>query len=275
MELGRTQSIGNLLRDWRIRRRKSQLDLALDAEISTRHLSFVETGRAQPSREMIVHLAEQLEVPLRERNVLLTAAGFAPVFPERPLDDEALAVAKRTVDLILRGHEPNPALALDRHWNLTMANEAVNLLLKAVNPSQLQPPINVLRLSLHPAGLASQIVNYAEWRTHLLTRLSRQIEITANGVLVELERELKSYPVPRNAKTNQRSSQNDSLNIAVPFRLLTDEGELSFVSTTTVFGTPVDITLSELIIESFFPADAATAVYLFRGKQTSGDGDNN
>lgn len=269
MGLERTQSIGNLLRDWRLRRRKSQLDLALDAEISTRHLSFVETGRAQPSREMIVHLAERLEVPLRERNVLLTAAGFAPVFPERLLDDESLTAARRTVDLILRGHEPNPALALDRHWNLTAANEAVNFLLRAVAPSLLQPPVNVLRLSLHPAGLAPQIVNYAEWRTHLLARLSRQIEITADAVLVELERELKSYPPPANAKPNQRAGQNDLSDIAVPFRLATGEGELSFLSTTTVFGTPVDITLSELVIESFFPANADTADYLLRGKPSS------
>lgn len=275
MELARTQSIGKLLRDWRVRRRLSQLDLALDAEISTRHLSFVETGRAQPSREMIVHLAEQLEIPLRERNVLLTSAGFAPVFPERPLDDETLAAARKTVDLILRGHEPNPTLALNRHWDLITANRAVDFLLKAVNPSQLQPPVNVLRLSLHPEGLAPQIVNYAEWRTHLLARLSRQIEVTADAVLVELERELKSYPMPRNAKANQPINQNDSSNIAVPFRLSTDEGEISFLSTTTVFGTSVDVTLSELVIESFFPANAATADYLFRGNLTNGHGEVN
>jgi transcriptional regulator with XRE-family HTH domain len=273
METAGTQSIGNLLRDWRVRRRKSQLDLALDAEISTRHLSFVETGRAQPSREMVVHLAEQLEVPLREQNVLLTAAGFAPVFTERPLSDESLAAARKTVDLILRGHSPNPALALDRHWNLQAANEAVNFLLKAVSPSQLEPPINVLRLSLHPAGLAPQIVNYAEWRTHLLARLSRQIEVTADTVLINLERELKSYSSPPHAQTNQRTDQNALSNVAIPFRLSTDEGELSFISTTTVFGTPVDITLSELVIESFFPADAVTADYLFRKKLIAGDGE--
>lgn len=264
METVRKQTIGNLLRDWRVRRRKSQLDLALEAEISTRHLSFVETGRSAPSREMILHLAAQLDVPLRERNVLLTAAGFAPVFPETSLDDESLAAARRTIDLILRGHEPNPTLALDRHWNLIQANKAIDFLLKAVSPSQLQPPINVLRLSLHPEGLAPQIVNYAEWCAHLLARLSRQVEITADAVLIDLERELKSYAFPRNAKKNQPSGKIASPDIAVPLRLLVDETELSFISTTTVFGTPIDVTLSELAIESFFPADEKTAKMMHR-----------
>lgn len=259
-----TQSVGKLLRDWRERRRLSQLDLALEAEISTRHLSFVETGKSHPSREMIVHLAERLEVPLRERNVLLAAAGFAPVFSERPLDAESLTAARRTVDLILRGHEPNPTLALDRHWNLIAANKAVDFLLKAVNPLQLQPPINVLRLSLHPEGLAPQIVNYAEWHAHLLARLSRQIEITADAVLMDLERELKSYAYPRNAKKNQSSGKIALPDIAISFRLLIDETELSFISTTTVFGTPVGVTLSELVIESFFPADEKTAEVMSR-----------
>ena len=264
METAQTKKIGNLLRDWRVRRRKSQLDLALDAEISTRHLSFIETGRSRPSREMIFHLAEQLEIPLREQNVLLTAAGFAPVFPERPLTDKSLAAARKTVDFILRGFEPNPALALDRHWNLIAANRAVGFLLKAASPSQLLPPVNVLRLSLHAEGLAGQIVNYAEWRAHLLARLSRQIEITADSVLLELERELKSYPIPPNARKNERSGKANSSNIAIAFRFRIDETELSFLSTTTVFGTPVDVTLSELAIESFFPADAVTADYLSR-----------
>ena len=242
----------------------SQLDLALEAEISTRHLSFVETGRSLPSREMIFHLAEQLEIPLREQNVLLTAAGFAPVFSERPLTDESLAAARKTVDIILRGHEPNPTLALDRHWNLIAANDAVDFLINAVNPLLLNAPVNVLRLSLHPEGLAGQIVNYAEWRAHLMARLSRQIEITADSVLLELERELKSYPMPPNTRKMTDSSQTDSSSIAITFRLRIDKTELSFLSTTTVFGTPVDITLSELAIESFFPADAVTADYLSR-----------
>ncbi|MDQ3748924.1 MAG: helix-turn-helix transcriptional regulator, partial [Acidobacteriota bacterium] len=188
----------------------SQLDLALEAEISTKHLSFVETGRSQPSREMILHLADQLKIPLRERNVLLTSAGFAPVFPERPLNDESLKTVRKTIDLILRGFEPNPALVLDRHWNLIAANKAVEFLLKNVNASQLQPPINVLRLSLHPEGLAPQIINFAEWRNHLFERLNRQIEITADSVLVDLEQELKSYPTPQNAEKNQRIGRVES-----------------------------------------------------------------
>ena len=253
------KKIGDLLREWRGRRRLSQLDLALDAEISSKHLSFVETGRAQPSREMILRLAEQLKIPLRERNVLLTSAGFAPVFPERPLDDQSLQAARQTVELILQGHEPNPALALDRHWNLITANKAVALFLKDVSAEQLQLPINVLRLSLHPEGLARQVVNFAQWRAHLLDRLRRQIEITADAVLIELEKELKSYPAP---KENHRREKIDSRAIAIPLRVKTEEGELSFISTTTVFGTPVDITLSELIIESFFPADEKTASFL-------------
>ena len=253
------KKIGDPLREWRGRRRLSQLDLALDAEISSKHLSFVETGRAQPSREMILRLAEQLKIPLRERNILLTSAGFAPVFPERPLDDESLQAARQTVDLILQGHEPNPALALDRHWNLITANRAVALFLKNVNPAQLKPPVNVLRLSLHADGFAPQIVNFAEWRGHLLERLRRQIEITADAILIELEKELKSYPSPKEIR---RSGKVDSSKIAIPIRIKTDEGELSFISTTTVFGTPVDITLSELVIESFFPADEKTASFL-------------
>jgi len=167
------QPVGDLLREWRQRRRMSQLDLASEAEISTRHLSFLETGRAQPSRDMVLHLAEQLEVPLRERNVLLVAAGFAPVFAERSLEDPALQSARKAVDLVLAGHEPYPALAVDRHWTLIAANGAVGRIIGGADASLLQPPVNVLRLSLHPKGLAPRIVNLPEWRAHLLARLRR------------------------------------------------------------------------------------------------------
>ena len=159
----------------------SQLDLAGEANISTKHLSFVETGRAQPSRELLLELAEQLDVPLRERNILLTAAGYAPVFGERPLDNPALQAARQVIDLLLAGHEPYPALALDRHWTLVAANRAVAPLLAGVDATLLRPPVNVLRLSLHPLGLAPRIVNFAEWRAHLLARLRHQIELTADG----------------------------------------------------------------------------------------------
>jgi transcriptional regulator with XRE-family HTH domain len=252
-------AVGEQLRAWRQRRRLSQLALANDAEISTRHLSFLETGRARPSREMVLHLAERLEVPLRERNLMLVAAGFAPVFPERRLDDPALQAARRTVELVLAGHEPHPAVALDRRWNLLMANRAVAPLLTGAAPSLLEPPVNVLRLSLHPQGLASRILNLSEWRAHLLARLRRQIELTADPALVDLLDELRGYPAPSGRRSASASPHDPTTAVAVPFRLASEHGELVFLSTTTMFGTPVEITLAELVVESFFPADAATA----------------
>jgi transcriptional regulator with XRE-family HTH domain len=257
-----TQPVGNLLRKWRERRRLSQLDLACEAEISTRHLSFLETGRSLPSREMVLRLAERLDVPLRERNTLLVAAGYAPAFPERPLDDPALQSARKAVDLVLAGHEPYPALAIDRHWTLIASNKALPPLLAGVDPSLLRPPVNALRLSLHPAGLAPRIANLTEWRSHLLTRLRRQIEVTADAVLEELLNELCGYSAPGEGAEN--GGAGEFAGVAVPFRLVTEQGVLSFISATTIFGTPVDVTLSELALESFFPADAATANVLRR-----------
>jgi transcriptional regulator with XRE-family HTH domain len=254
-----TQPVGNLLRKWRERRRLSQLDLACEAEISTRHLSFLETGRSLPSREMVLRLAEYLDVPLRERNALLIAAGYAPAFPERRLDDPALQSARKAVDLVLAGHEPYPALAIDRHWTLIASNSAVAHLLAGVDPPLLRPPVNALRLSLHPAGLAQRIANLAEWRSHLLARLRRQIEVTADPVLEELLSELCGYPAPGEGAGVGGGDNGEYAGVAVPFRLVTEQGVLSFISTTTIFGTPVDVTLSELALESFFPADAATA----------------
>jgi transcriptional regulator with XRE-family HTH domain len=250
--------LGDHLRDWRRRRRMSQLDLACEADISARHLSFVETGRSQPSRDMVLHLAERLDVPLRERNVLLVAAGYAPVFAERSLTDPALQAARNAVDLILKGHEPYPALAVDRHWTLVASNEAVARLLVGTPPALLQPPVNVLRLSLHPEGLAPRIVNLAEWRGHLLTRLRRQIDVSADPILVDLMTELRSYPVSNEPDKGASASDQDYAGVVVPLRLVMKNRVLSFFSTTAVFGTPVDITLSELALESFFPADAAT-----------------
>jgi transcriptional regulator with XRE-family HTH domain len=247
--------VGEHLRGWRERRRFSQLALACEAEISTRHLSFLETGRSRPSRDMLLHLAERLDVPLRERNQLLVAAGFAPVFPERRLDDPALRAARDAVDLVLRGHEPHPAVALDRRWTLLAANRAVAPLLASAAPTLLQPPVNELRLSLHPEGLAPRIVNLREWRAHLLARLRRQIDLTADPELVALLAELKGYP----DGGGPRPAAADANGIAVPFRLRAGEGVLSFLSTTTVFGTPIEVTLAKLAPESFFPADAATA----------------
>ncbi|QWG25222.1 helix-turn-helix transcriptional regulator [Bradyrhizobium sediminis] len=245
--------IGDHLREWRQRRHLSQLDLAGDAEISARHLSFVETGRATPSREMVLKLAERLEVPLRERNVLLVAAGYAPAFPQRSLDDPALKSARSAIDLVLRAHEPNPALAYDRHWNLVSANRMVAPLLDGIPQRLLGQPLNILRLAFHPEALAPRTVNLAEWSSHLLERLHRQCEATADPELLKLYSELKAYPMPA------RPAPLSSDNVAIPFKLRLDGDVLSFISTTMIFGTPVDITLSELALETFFPADELTA----------------
>lgn len=258
------ESVGTQLREWRQRRHLSQLDLAVEAEISTKHLSFVETGRAQPSREMVLHLADLLDVPLRERNSMLVAAGFAPVFPERPFDDPALGVARRAVDLVLAGHEPYPAVAVDRHWTLMAANGAALRLMGDADPALVQPPVNVLRLTLHPSGLARRILNYSEWRLHVLTRLRRQIDVTADPILGELAAELESYPVPESAQPSSISDAAEFAGVVVPMRFQTEVGVLALFSTITIFGTPVDITLSELGIEAFYPADSATAELLRR-----------
>lgn len=257
-----TRPVGNLLREWRLRRRMSQLDFSVEAEISSKHLSFLETGRSQPSRDMLLHLAELLDVPLRERNTLLVAAGYAPVFAERALSDPALEPALAAVNLVLKGHEPYPALAIDRHWTMLAANSCVGALLAGIDARLLQPPLNVLRLSLHPDGLAPRIVNLAEWRTHLLARLRRQIDVSADPVLVELFKELSGHPAAIDSDFHATESSQTAASIVVPLRFATDAGVLSFISTTTVFGTPVDVTLSELALESFFPADAATAAAL-------------
>jgi len=245
--------VGDHLRGWRQRRHLSQLDLAVDAEISARHLSFIETGRALPSRDMVLKLAERLAVPLRERNVLLVAAGFAPAFPQRPLDDPMLNSARRAIELVLRAHEPNPALAYDRHWNLVTANRMVAPLLQGIPQRLLQPPLNILRLAFHPEGLASRTVNLAEWCGHLLERLHRQCEATADSELLKLYEDLKSYPIP--ARSAAVAPDN---NVALALKLRHNGEVLSFISTTMVFGTPVDVTLSELALETFFPADDLT-----------------
>ncbi|HEX9490720.1 MAG TPA: transcriptional regulator, partial [Stellaceae bacterium] len=203
----------------------------------------------------------RLEIPLRDRNMLLVAAGYAPVFPERPLGDPALGAARKAIDLVLAGHEPYPALAVDRHWNMVAANAIVGWLMGGVDAALLKPPVNVLRLSLHPKGLAPRIANLAEWRAHLLARLRRQIDLSADPVLAALLTELRGYPAPFSVAPKATAEYGD---IVVPFRLTSPAGILSFFSTTTVFGTPVDITLAELALESFFPADAATAESLRR-----------
>jgi transcriptional regulator with XRE-family HTH domain len=249
---------GSLLRTWRTRRRLSQLHLAAAADISQRHLSFVESGRATPSRAMVLHLAEQLAVPLRERNSLLVAAGYAPLFKARSVQSPELQVALQAVDQILNVHLPHPALAVDRHWNLQSANRAAMNLMAGVSPALLSPPINVLRLSLHPDGLAPRILNLREWATHLTHRLAQQAEVSADPVLMALLEELKSYAPAATGAVEE----NSLAGIAVALHLASDAGPLRFISTTTVFGTAVDITLAELTIESFYPADAHTAAVM-------------
>lgn len=252
--------IGALLRDWRQLRRFSQLDLALEAEISQKHLSFIESGRSRPSREMVLLLAEHLGVPLRERNALLLAAGYAPIYPERALEDPSLDAARGAIDLILKGHEPYPAIAIDRHWTLLAYNDAVTRLIGLVTDAELlKPPVNVLRLSLHPQGLAPFILNFAEWRAHLLARLRQQVRATADSRLGELLGELMSYAHPGAGTSHEAEAEAA---IVVPMLLKLGDTTLSLISTTTVFGTPVDVTLSELALETFFPADTVTAAAL-------------
>jgi transcriptional regulator with XRE-family HTH domain len=254
MEKNRT--FGDQLRDWRQRRHLSQLDLAAEVDISTRHLSFVETGRSQPSRAMVLRLAERLNVPFRERNALLAAAGFAPLYAVRPLTDPALSSARAAVDLILSGHEPYPALLVDRHWTILATNRAVPPLLAGVDESLLTPPVNALRLTLHPQGLAPRIENLAQWREHLLARVARDLEITADPALAALLTELRSYG------RDDEPSESQVPEVVVPLKLRTENGVLSLFSTTTVFGTAVEVTLSELMLEAFYPADARTAEIL-------------
>ena len=252
--------VGTLLRDWRLRRHLSQLDLAGEAAVSTRHLSFVESGRSVPSRAMLLRLASRLDVPLRERNRLLIAAGYAPMYGERGLDDPGMGAVRKAVESVLEGHEPYPALAVDRHWTLVSYNRAVPMLMSGADAELLRPPVNVLRLSLHPVGIAPRILNLGAWRSHVLERLRRQVAASADPVLAALADELRSYPGPPD---EERACEQD---VVVPLLLATPDGPLSFISTTTVFGTPTDVTLSELALETFFPADAATAERLRRAE---------
>ena len=247
-------TVGPLLRDWRHRRRLSQMDLALEAGVSTRHLSFVETGRSRPSPELVLNLAESLEVPLRERNQLLLAAGYAPVYEQRTLEDPDMEPVRDAIAQVLAGIEPHPAVVVDRHWELLAGNSGVAFLTDGVDPALLAPPANVLSVALHPDGMAPRIANLGEWRAHLLERLTRQVELTGDAQLRSLHEELCAYPAPPFAREVPRGGA-----IAVPLRLRHDGGELSFISTITTFGTAIDITAAELSIETFFPADANTA----------------
>jgi transcriptional regulator with XRE-family HTH domain len=253
--------VGELLRQWRERRRLSQLALAIQADVSTRHLSFVETGRSRPSRELLLHLAEELDLPLRDRNHLLLAGGFAPVYARTDLESESMAAVRAAVRKVLGGHEPYPAVVVDRGWNLVDANSSAGLLTEGVAPELLAPPANVLRASLHPDGLAPRIVNLGEWRAHLLGRLRRQVALTADLDLHALHEELRAYPCDQSEPEVEVPGPGD---LVVALRLRHQGGELAFFSTVATFGTPLDVTVAELAIESFFPADEATAEALHR-----------
>ena len=253
------RTFGEELRSWRQRRHLSQLELATEVNISTRHLSFMETGRSLASRAMVLRLAEQLEVPLRERNDLLVAAGYAPMYAARPFNDPSMSAVRDAVDLILKGHEPYPALLVDRYWTLVSANQAARAFLTCADPSLVQPPINVVRLSLHPQGIAPRIVNLAEWRTHVIARLARDVQITADVRLAELLAEVREFP---GGEVKHALDANNPA-VVVPLKIRApDDSVMSFFSTTTVFGSAVEVTLSELVLEAFYPADDVTANFL-------------
>ncbi|HKE77130.1 MAG TPA: helix-turn-helix transcriptional regulator [Acidimicrobiales bacterium] len=251
--------VGHLLRGWRHRRRLSQLEVASEAAVSARHLSFVETGRSKPSRELVLHLAEHLEVPLRERNALLLAAGYAPTYRETPLESEDMTPVRDAVALLLAGHEPFPAIAVDRHWDLVGANAPAGAIMSdGVDPALLAPTCNAIRVVLHPDGLASRVVNFAQYAANLVDRLRREAGAYADDRLGELIEEICGYP----GVAGSPSPGATAAELFVPLVLRTGEGELTFFSTLTTFGTARDITVEELAIESFFPADAATAAVL-------------
>lgn len=252
--------VGALLREWRERRNLSQFRLASVSAVSARHLSFIETGRSRPSREMVLHLAERLDVPLRDRNRLLLAAGYAPLFRQRALDDEEMSPVREALDRFLAAHEPYPAVVLDRHANLVAANGAVDVVTAGVAPELLEPPANALRVALHPDGLAPQIVNFAEWSAHLLGRLRREIAMSGDGRLVQLYEELTGYPGVSTA--GEALDTGSAADIVLPLRLRREGRELAFFSTVAVFGTALDVTLAELTIEAFYPADRETAALL-------------
>jgi transcriptional regulator with XRE-family HTH domain len=259
-------TVGMLIREWRTRRNLSQMALASDSAVSTRYLSFIETGRARPSREMVLHLAKQLDVPLRDRNHLLLAAGYAPFFPERSLEDAEMAAVRGALDRLLEAHLPYPAAIVDRHWNLIAANDGIDRLTEGVASELLEPPANAFRIALHPDGMAPRILNFAEWSGHIISRVRRQTALTGDPELQQLYDELIRYPgvsVDRLIDTSEP---------VLMHRLRLEDEELSFFSTVTTFGTATDITLAELSLEAFYPADEATKRALSRADTRSVSG---
>jgi transcriptional regulator with XRE-family HTH domain len=249
-----------MLRTWRRRRRISQDDLALDAEMSRKRLSELESARTCPTRPMVLSLAACLDIPLRDRNYMLAAAGYDPEFPERRFTEADFAVVRRDVEALLAAHQPSPAAAIDRHWTVLAANPAIERLLVGAESALLRQPLNLLRLCLHPAGIASRIVNLSAWRAHLIARLQRQICASGDPVLIELLDEIRDYPSAGGHAATAADDEVDSL--AVPLRLATLDGVLTFLGATTTFAAPTDITLAEISIEAFLPGDARTAAML-------------
>jgi transcriptional regulator with XRE-family HTH domain len=262
---GPLPAVGEILRNWRSRRRRSQMDLALDVGVSTRHLSCIETGRARPSPAMLEALAGALDVPLRERNRLLLAAGYAPRYAARTLDDAGMVQVRSALDRLLRAHEPNPGLVVDRQWNVVMANRTASALAGLLPPDLLQPSFNVFRASLHPRGLGALTENFADWAGYLLQVLRRAILTSGDAGLQQLEQEVLTYPQVAAVAAQAPAHPADALPEApllVPCVLRLPQGRLSMFTTLTTFGTPRDITLEELSIELFYPADDASEALL-------------
>ncbi|MBZ9642190.1 helix-turn-helix domain-containing protein [Streptomyces sp. PSKA30] len=254
------QGVGPLLRTWREQRRVSQLELALQAGSSARHISFIETGRSRPSEEMVLRLAEHLEVPVRERNALLLAAGYAPRYPHTPLDDPALAALRAGMERLIQGYEPYPALVVDATYNVVAANRGITMLLDGIPEALLTQPLNAMRLTLHPEGLAPRIRNFREWRGHLLVQMERQIALQRSAPLRELYEEVAAYPVPESATGAEPAEPVPYF--ALPMQIEHAGRTLSFISSISTFNTPLDVTVAELAIETLLPADPATAKHL-------------
>ncbi|MFJ2830645.1 helix-turn-helix domain-containing protein [Streptomyces sp. NPDC087263] len=254
------KGVGPLLRGWREQRRVSQLELALRAGSSSRHISFIETGRSRPSEEMVLRLAEHLEVPVRERNALLLAAGFAPHYAETPLDDPAMDALREGMERLIQGYEPYPALVVDATYNVLAANQGIAMLLDGIPEALLAPPLNAMRLTLHPEGMAPRIRNLRAWRGHLLAQMERQVALSRSEPLRALYEEVVAYPVPGPGPEDEPFDAVPCF--ALPMRIEHDGQILSFVSSISTFNTPMDVTVSELAIETFLPADPATAKYL-------------
>lgn len=257
-----TRGVGPMLREWREDRRRSQMDLALDVGVSTRHLSFVETGKSKPSPELVLALAERLDVPLRERNAMLLAAGYAPRYQHTPLDDNALATVRTALAELIRAHDPYPAVVVDRTWDIVMSNTGAQSFLAGVAEDLLEPPANVYRITLHPDGMSGRIENFPEWAHHLLGTLDRQVAVTRDVRLRTLLEEVSNYPDVRHLADSWRT-RSAVPTVVVPLRFRAGDGDdavvQSWFSTNTSIGTPVDITLDELHVELFHPADEATA----------------